>query len=93
MRLGIHKDSLGKSLNVADEVILFQPKGLDWDMGNVLSALGEKASLSNDIDQLVASLAGSLNSGDHVLIMSNGGFGGIHEKLLSALESNEKNIQ
>lgn len=86
MRLGIHKQTLSKSLETADQVILFQPKGIDWDMGEVLNSLGEKASLYNDIDQLVEQVAKTANSGDHILVMSNGGFGGIHDKLLSAIE-------
>ena len=88
MRLGTHKKLLAKSLEVADEIILFQPKGLDWDMGEVLNSLGEKANLYNDINELISSLINSVKSGDNILIMSNGGFGGIHEKLLSALETN-----
>ena len=86
MRLGIHKQTLAKSLETADQILLFQPKGIDWDMGEVLNSLGEKASLHNEIDQLVGFVANTANSGDHILVMSNGGFGGIHDKLLSALE-------
>ncbi len=86
MRLGTHKASLANSLQVADQVILFQPEGLYWDMGDVLSALGDKASLYNNIDALVSAVTQDVNRGDHLLVMSNGGFGGIHEKLLTALE-------
>jgi UDP-N-acetylmuramate: L-alanyl-gamma-D-glutamyl-meso-diaminopimelate ligase len=86
MRLGTHKESLASSLEVADQVILFQPEGLDWDMGDVLLALGDKASLQNNIDTLVSEVVKTANSGDHLLVMSNGGFGGIHDKLLTALE-------
>lgn len=86
MRLGTHKDSLASSLEVADQVVLFQPEGLDWDMDDVLSALGDKASLHNNIDDLVSAVVKTANSGDHLLVMSNGGFGGIHDKLLTALE-------
>ncbi len=86
MRLGIHKESLANSLQMADQVILFQPKGLDWDMHSVLEQLGDKASLFDDIDKLVSSSTSNRKAGDQLLVMSNGGFGGIHEKLLSALE-------
>ena len=86
MRLGTHKESLASSLEVADEVVLFQPEGLNWDMDDVLSTLGDKASLHSNIDDLVRSVVSNTNSGDHLLVMSNGGFGGIHEKLLTALE-------
>jgi len=87
MRLGTHKESLAASLQTADQVMLFQPESLDWDMNDVLNTLGDKASLHTDIDELVSVAVKSANSGDHFLVMSNGGFGGIHEKLLSALEN------
>jgi len=87
MRLGIHKESLASSLQIADEVILFQPKGLDWDMHDVLNKLGDKAKLFDDIDVLVSSVTKARQSGDQLLVMSNGGFGGIHNKLLDALET------
>jgi len=87
MRLGTHKESLAKSLEIADQVILFQPKGLDWDMHSVLDKLGDKASLFDDIEALVASVTQDRQAGDQLLVMSNGGFGNIHEKLLSALQS------
>ncbi len=87
MRLGTHKESLAASLQMADQVMLFQPEGLDWDMDDVLNTLGDKASLHNDIDELVSVAVKSASSGDHLLVMSNGGFGGIHEKLLTALAS------
>ena len=86
MRLGTHKESLASALDVADQVVLFQPEGLDWDMNDVLSALGDKASLHNNIGKLVSDVVKNTNSSDHLLVMSNGGFGGVHEKLLTALE-------
>jgi len=85
MRLGIHKDSLAASLQIADQVVLFQPQGLDWDMQGVLDSLGDKASLFGDIDQLVASVVSDAKSGDQLLVMSNGGFAGVHNKLLENL--------
>ncbi len=90
MRLGIHKETLAASLNEADQVLLFQPKGLDWKMDHVLDALAKKSSLHDDIDELITAICESAKSGDHVLIMSNGGFGGIHEKLLTALDTQNK---
>ncbi|MCL4112385.1 UNVERIFIED_CONTAM: hypothetical protein GTU68_007223 [Idotea baltica] len=89
MRMGIHKETLAASLNEADLVLLFQPKGLDWEMDHVLESLAAKSSLHDDIDELVEAICNQANHGDHVLIMSNGGFGGIHEKLLNALDNYE----
>lgn len=91
MRLGTHKTLLASSLEVADQVILFQPEGLNWDMDEVLDTLGNKGSLYSNIDTLVSSVVQQADIGSHLLVMSNGGFGGIHEKLLSALRvKNEK---
>jgi len=87
MRLGIHKESLAASLQIADEVALFQPQGLDWNMDDVLDTLGEKANLYDNIEEMVESIINNVKTGDHLLVMSNGGFAGIHEKLLSALET------
>ena len=91
MRMGIHKETLAASLEEADLVLLFQPKGLNWEMDHVLEALPNKSSLYDDTEQLVATICNEANAGDHVLIMSNGGFDGIHEKLLTALDNHKAN--
>lgn len=85
MRMGEHKDKLAAALSEADQVWLYQPEGLGWELSDVVDALGNKGRLASDIQQLVADVASDIKPGDHVLIMSNGGFGGIHEKLLAAL--------
>ncbi len=85
MRMGIHKDSLAASLAEADEVILFQPAGVDWEMADVIASLGEKASLFNDIEKIIHKVSEDKQA-ENILIMSNGGFAGIHEKMLGALE-------
>lgn len=85
MRLGVHKDSLADSLQVADEVILFEPKGLDWKLDELASSLGDKAKKYTEVDTLVADVVKSVNDGDQLLVMSNGGFDGVHEKLIEAL--------
>jgi len=90
MQLGVHKQTLANSLEEADQVVLFQPENVDWNMHDVIDALGDKASLHSDIDQLIQSIMASVQSGDNILVMSNGGFGGIHEKLLLELENLKK---
>ena len=87
MRLGVHKAALASSLEIADQVILYQPKGIDWDMHSVLESMGEKATLYDDIDQLVSFATQNTQKGDQLLVMSNGGFSGIHDKLLTALKN------
>ncbi|MFZ1387556.1 MAG: UDP-N-acetylmuramate:L-alanyl-gamma-D-glutamyl-meso-diaminopimelate ligase [Thiolinea sp.] len=85
MRLGTHKEELANSLIDADQVWLYQPAGLNWDLAAVLDGLGAKGQLQQDVDQLAAKVASAAQTGDHILIMSNGGFGGIHDKVLAEL--------
>jgi UDP-N-acetylmuramate: L-alanyl-gamma-D-glutamyl-meso-diaminopimelate ligase len=61
--------------------------GLDWDAAEALAAMGDRAHTSGDIDSLVAQVKAAARPGDHVLCMSNGGFGGVHDKLLLALKN------
>ncbi len=85
MRLGVHHEPLADALKDADLVWIFQPEGLEWDLHAVATALRPAATISTDIDTLVESVVAQAKSGDQLLVMSNGGFGGIHEKLLAAL--------
>jgi UDP-N-acetylmuramate: L-alanyl-gamma-D-glutamyl-meso-diaminopimelate ligase len=85
MRMGVHKETLAPSLAGADAVHLYAPADLGWDAGAVARAVGTKALTAETIDLLLAQLGDTLRSGDHVLIMSNGGFGGLHGRLLAAL--------
>jgi UDP-N-acetylmuramate: L-alanyl-gamma-D-glutamyl-meso-diaminopimelate ligase len=85
MKLGVHRETLAPSLAGADEVWLYAPPDLGWDAGEIVRALGERGHASADVDALARALAGRLRAGDHALIMSNGGFGGLHAKLLAAL--------
>jgi len=85
MKQGVMKDQLPASLAVADRVFLYSA-GLGWDASAALRPLGERARCFDQLDPLVAAIAAEARPGDHVLVMSNGGFGGIHEKLLAALD-------
>jgi len=87
MRMGVHRDTLAPSLARADEVWLYAPADLGWDASVVLGALGSRARCAGDVDTLARELARAARPGDHVLIMSNGGFGGLHEKLLKQLRA------
>ena len=84
MKLGAMKDKLAASLAAADLAFCYT-NGLAWDAAAVLAPLGPRAVTCGDIDQLAARIAGAARPGDHVVIMSNGAFGGIHEKLLAKL--------
>ena len=90
MKLGTMKEALPGSLLEADLVFGYGAKGtgkeaLGWDLGGALAPLGKKAAAFDDIDALVRAIIGHAKPGDHVLVMSNGGFGGVHQKLLDAL--------
>ena len=87
MRLGVHRAELATSLAGADRVWLYQPAGLDWNLDDVAASLGPKATVARELPKLVDALASELVTGDRVLIMSNGGFGGLHERLLQALRA------
>ena len=85
MRMGIHKDDMMRSLKGADEVLLYQPAGLDWDLTSTVESSDVKAKVYEDVNVMIKALCENARSGDHVLIMSNGGFESIHDRLLSAL--------
>ena len=84
MKLGVMKDALPGSLNDADLVFCYAGN-LGWDAHGALAPLGSKAVVEDDLSALIEKIAAAAHHGDHVLIMSNGGFGGIHEKLLKRL--------
>ncbi len=81
MKQGALKDQLAGSLADAD-LVFCHGAGLSWDAATTLSPLGAKATVTDDFDTLLSRIAGAARSGDHVLIMSNGGFNGIHASLL-----------
>ncbi len=84
MRLGAMRALLAGSLRDADLSFCYTG-GIAWDAASDLSALGERACVQADLDGLVAAVVSRARPGDHILVMSNGGFGGIHHRLLSAL--------
>ncbi|NVD69313.1 UDP-N-acetylmuramate:L-alanyl-gamma-D-glutamyl-meso-diaminopimelate ligase [Duganella sp. BJB1802] len=86
MKLGAMKDALPGSLSDADLVFGFgSQKSLGWSLGDALAPLGQLASAYEDIDALVAAIVQAARPGDQILVMSNGGFGGVHNKILEAL--------
>jgi UDP-N-acetylmuramate: L-alanyl-gamma-D-glutamyl-meso-diaminopimelate ligase len=84
MKLGAMKAQLPWSLEEAD-LAFCHSGGLTWDAAQALAPMGAQAVVSDKIDELVQRVVAAARPGDHVLCMSNGGFGGIHEKLLEAL--------
>ena len=88
MKMGSVKQALAGSVAGADLVFCYAG-GLDWDVAGALSPLGNKSRCFDDVDALAVAVASAARSGDHVLIMSNGGFGDIHEKVLRLLRKSD----
>ncbi len=87
MRTGVHKDNIKDALIKADMVVCKRPEQSNWDIAAMLKDFPQPTALYDTVDTLVTNLVGQLRSGDHVVVMSNSGFGGIHHKILKALES------
>ncbi|MFD0928749.1 UDP-N-acetylmuramate:L-alanyl-gamma-D-glutamyl-meso-diaminopimelate ligase [Methylophilus glucosoxydans] len=85
MKLGVMKEALPESLRDADAVFCYA-SNLGWDAAAALAPIQHKAQTFDDLTQLVAAISAMAKPGDHVLVMSNGGFGGVHQKLLQALQ-------
>ncbi|MBS0849195.1 UDP-N-acetylmuramate:L-alanyl-gamma-D-glutamyl-meso-diaminopimelate ligase [Citrobacter sp. JGM124] len=90
MKMGVSKDDLGPSLGRADEVFILQPQNIPWQVVDIVDACVQPAHWSADIDTLVDMIVKTAQPGDTILVMSNGGFGGIHQKLLDALAHKEE---
>ncbi|HMV12720.1 MAG TPA: UDP-N-acetylmuramate:L-alanyl-gamma-D-glutamyl-meso-diaminopimelate ligase [Nitrosomonas sp.] len=84
MKMGVWKDSLAQSLNIADQIFCYTDQ-VDWDVTSALQSIKHKAVTYSQMQELINAVALMAHAGDHILIMSNGGFGGIHEKLLLML--------
>ncbi len=84
MKLGTMKSQLPDSLRETDLAFCYAAN-LGWDAQEALAPMGDKATVEDDLDRLVQRIVGEAKAGDHILVMSNGGFGGIHGKLLAAL--------
>ena len=87
LKKGVLKEQLPASFEGADRVFIHNA-GLAWDAAAVFAPLGARARCAAELAALVAAVAAEARTGDHILVMSNGGFGGIHQKLLTALEGN-----
>jgi len=90
MKLGAMKSALAPSLDQADLVFGYGAQGtgrdaLGWDLAAALAPLGAKGQAHHDLTALVQAVAAAAHAGDHILVMSNGGFGGVHQKILDAL--------
>jgi UDP-N-acetylmuramate: L-alanyl-gamma-D-glutamyl-meso-diaminopimelate ligase len=84
MRMGVHAEQLAPSLQQADQVLI-SSQGLDWDVGSVAKALNGKGQVFDDSQAIIEALLENVKPGSHILVMSNGGFDNIHQRLLELL--------
>ena len=89
MRMGEHREQLAASTALADRVYWFQPAGMNWSLDSVVEHSEAPAQLVENIDELARQVALEAMPGDQIVIMSNGSFGGIHQKLLDQLKRAE----
>ncbi|HOW76140.1 MAG TPA: UDP-N-acetylmuramate:L-alanyl-gamma-D-glutamyl-meso-diaminopimelate ligase [Candidatus Competibacteraceae bacterium] len=87
MKMGVFKDSLAPALNEADHVVLYQAPDLGWNLDAVAATLGSRGRVCHTLDETLVAIQARIKPGTQVLIMSNGGFGGIHERLLQSLQA------
>ena len=91
MKRGTMKDALAGSLEAADLVFCYAAN-LSWDAAAWLQPLGERVHTSADLAALTGAIAAAVRPGDHIVIMSNGAFGGIHDKLIALLANADRKI-
>ena len=90
MRMGEYRRELTSSTNSADMVFWFQPEGLNWSLQEMIGNNSATAKLHIDIGSLIDGVKSLAQSGDHIVIMSNGSFAGVHRRLIDSLGDSEK---
>lgn len=93
MKAGVHKDTLADSFIGSDEVYLYQADRLDWDMQEDVSQACMPVHVLSHLDEIIGQVVAKANRGDTIIIMSNGGFSGLHQLLIKALKQDEKQIK
>jgi UDP-N-acetylmuramate: L-alanyl-gamma-D-glutamyl-meso-diaminopimelate ligase len=90
MKLGTHRAALAESLRGADRVFVYRSPEVRWDVAEAMLPLGALATVHDDLGRLTAALVAESRPGDRMVLMSNGAFGGLHERLLAALEARSR---
>ena len=85
MRMGVHREALNEAVVDADAVLWYQPPDTDWDLQELVNQSPVPAKLATNLDQLIHDTLSLAEAGSHIVIMSNGGFGGIHQKLIDQI--------
>ena len=86
MKMGVHKDEIAPALGRADAVFMLQPDNIPWDVAEIAGECVQPAHYTGNIDKLVDMIVAEAKPTDHILVMSNGSFGGIHQKILDRLK-------
>ncbi len=87
MRSGVHKNTLGDALTPADAAWIFRSPGMEWDIGVLEKTPGIRLRVSDDMEALISAICEQAGGDDHIVIMSNSGFAGFHQRLLDALQA------
>ena len=90
MKMGVHKDTLANSWQKADEAYLYEPEGMDWSLVDSVAHSNAPTHCFRDVEKIVQGVCNVAQPGDHILVMSNGGFEGIHGRILDALKMKSK---
>ncbi|MEN8205321.1 MAG: UDP-N-acetylmuramate:L-alanyl-gamma-D-glutamyl-meso-diaminopimelate ligase [Pseudomonadota bacterium] len=86
MRMGVHRNSLATSMQGADHIWLHQPDDIEWSLSDEMHSSKVPVAIKESIEAITADVIRHARAGDHILVMSNGAFGGIHLKLLEGLQ-------
>ena len=93
MKMGIHQDSLAQSASLADQTLWYEPTGLEWGLADVIEQaksageINDNQQVMSSIDAIVDHISSHATAGDAIVVMSNGSFDGIHQRLLTALQA------
>ena len=85
MKLGAHRDGLPHSVVQADHVVWYAPANLGWDLAGTVASSPVPTKVCDSLEAIITEVKAKVTPGTHVVIMSNGGFGGLHGKLADAL--------
>ena len=90
MRSGVHEHTLGEALTPADAAWIYRSPAIEWDIGALEKIPGAALRVSDDMDELISAICQQARGDDHVVIMSNSGFAGFHQRLLEALQARKQ---
>jgi UDP-N-acetylmuramate: L-alanyl-gamma-D-glutamyl-meso-diaminopimelate ligase len=88
MRMGVNRYDLPEALRQADQVFIYRPAGLDWDLAAIFDEISKLVTVADSTQAIVEQVAQQAPAGSHILVMSNGGFENLHERLLEQLQQN-----